>query len=300
MIFTPCIWRKLCKGIFVWIIVSDDVLRFVWELTERRWFYRYLYMRRYLMIFDRWTDIEFCGLLVLYYRESFPYWGVCLGIFVILHVISFALYSNTKFFKCYAVRTVLPTIISGLFCSATLHVPMILAWYGEALVILPVCDCLVRCAVYTVMLLKTYTQLKIDQLDAVDFVFEPQEDCWMFRYHYNRKFLMLLDRVFDMAVVGLFIFYYLKSIPHWTICLIVCIFSRLISFVLYSNTKIWKCYAIRTVLPTILSVFCTIALWVPFILAWINDLFVILLFCKLSAMSGCYVLLFVASCRKFR
>ena len=252
------------------------------------------------MIFDRWTDIEFCGLLVLYHRESFPYWDVCLGLFIILHLISFALYSNTILFKCYAVRSVLPTIISGLFCGVVFHVPMILAWYGDALVILPVCDFLVRCAVYTVMLIKTYTQLKVDQLDVVDFVFEPQVDCWMFRYHYNRRFLMLLDRVFDVGVVGLFIFYHLKSILHWPVSLVVCIFSRVISFALYCNTKLWKCYAIRTVLPTVLSVICTIALWVPFILFWINNLFVIVLFGKLLAMSGCYVLLFVASCRKFR
>ena len=251
------------------------------------------------MVFDRMMDIEFAGLFVWYYHKSFTYWDVCLGLFVLLHVISYTLYSNTILFKCYAFRTVLATIISGLFCSVTLHGPMILAWYGEALVILPVCDSLVRCAVHTAVLIRIYTQLKIAHLDIVDFAVEPQDDYWVYRYHGNRSFLLLIDRVFDIFLIGLFIFYYLKSIPHWPICLVVCIFCRLISFVLYSNIIRWKCYPTRTVLPTILSIICVVALWAPFILTWISEAFVVIPFVKCLLMSLCYVLVFSACCRKF-
>ena len=280
-------------------IVDDDIVRFVWELTKRKWFYRYHAMRRYLMVFDRMTDVEFVGLFVLYFRDSFPHWDICLGIYVILRLISFALYSNTKFFKCYTVRTVLPTIISGFFCSATLHFPMILAWYGEALVIIPVCDCLARCAMHTAVLVKIYKQMKIAHIDIVDFAVEPQADCWVYRYYGNRSFLMILDRVFDIGVVGSFIFYYFQSIPHLPVCLVVCVLCRLISFVLYSNIITWKYYAIRTVLPTILSIICMIALWVPYILAWRNETIVIALFSKCLIMSGIYVVVFFGCCRKF-
>ena len=289
-------WRV----IFLLNIVNDDVLHFVWEMTKRKWFYRYHYMRRYLMIFDRLAEIEYAGLFVLYYRESFPHWDICLGIYIALRLISFAMYSNTKLFRCYAVRTVLPTIISGVFCSVTIWVPCILAWNNEALVIVPVCDCLVRCTVYIVVLINTYRQLYIVDLDITDYIFEIKEDRWVYRYHVNRRFTMIFDRLFDIFVIGLFIFYYLKSIPHWPVCLALCIFSRLISFALYSNFTMWKCYAARTALSTILSVFCMVAAWVPFILAWRNEIFVMLPFGIFLVTSGSYVLAFLVACSKFR
>ena len=215
VISIPYTWGNPYKVIFVLKSVNDDVLRFVWELTERRWFYRYHYMRRYLMIFDRWTDIEFIGLLALYHHESFPHYEVCLGLFVILHLISFALYSNTKLFKSYAVRTVIPTIISGVFCCVALSTPCVLAWKNDVLVMLPICQNIARGSVYIVVLIKVYRQL-----DIVDVVFELKEDRWVHRYHVNRSFLVIFDHLFNILVIGLFALYYLKSIPYWPIVLL--------------------------------------------------------------------------------
>ena len=215
VISIPYTWGNPYKVIFVLKSVNDDVLRFVWELTERRWFYSYHYMRRYLMIFDRWTDIEFIGLLALYHHESFPHYEVCLGLFVILHLISFALYSNTKLFKSYAVRTVIPTIISGVFCCEALSTPCVLAWKNDVLVMLPICQNIARGSVYIVVLIKVYRQL-----DIVDVVFELKEDRWVHRYHVNRSFLVIFDHLFNILVIGLFALYYLKSIPYWPIVLL--------------------------------------------------------------------------------
>ena len=100
------------------------------------------------------------------------------------------------------------------------------------LLYLELCQCLARGVVSVVVLIKVY-----GKLDIVDVVFEPEEDCWVYRYHVNRKLLMFLDRVFDILVFGLFILYHLKSIPHRPVCFVICILSRLISSALYSNTK---------------------------------------------------------------
>ena len=299
--YIPYIWRNVfCnpwKVIFLLNIVNDDVVRFVWELTERRWFYRYHYLRRYLMLFDRLGDIEYTVLFSMYCYHSFPHWDVCLCIYVTLRLISFTVYSNTKLYKCYAVRTVLPTIISGLFCSAVAWVPCIIAWNNDPLVLLPICECLAWSAGYLVALVVAYRKLWIVDLDVL---FELRDDRWVYRYYSYKRFLMINDRLYDILLVGLFTFYLLKSIPYWSVCFVICISSRLISFAPYSNTKMWKCYAIRTVLPIILSLLCMIALWTPFILDWINQAFVILPFFIFLLMSLVYVLHFLAICSKNR
>ena len=208
----------------------------------------------------------------MYYRESFPTWNICLGIFITLRLVSFALYSNTKLFKCYAVRTVLSTIISSLFCSVAL-VPSIFAWHNDALVIFPVIECSLRYISYATVFVKVHRKLWSLDPDIVDFAVEPQEDCWVYRYYGNRRFLMYWDRLSEIFVVLLVIFRYLKSIPHWPVCVTVGIFLHVFSFALYSNTKLWKCYPVRTVLPTILSVLYSIALWSPCILALADMLY---------------------------
>ena len=301
--YIPYTWRNAfynpCKVILMLNIVDDGVVHFVWELMERRWFYTYHYMRRTLMMFDRFADIEYTVLFAMYYRQLSPHWEVCLGIYICLRLTSFALYSNTLLCKCYAFRTVLATIISSFFCSSVAWLPYILAWNNDPLILLPVCECLSRCAVCIVVMIQAYRKILILDSD-VNVIFDLKEDCWVYRYHGNRRFLMIYDRAYDILAVGLFILYHLKSIPYWSVCLLICIFSRLISFSLYSNTKIRKWYAVRTVLPTILSLLCMIALWVPFILFWINEAFVILPFCIFLAMSKSYFLLFVAVCNKYR
>ena len=130
-------------------------------------------------------------------------------------------------------HTVLPTIISGFLYSTVPLFPCILAWINEALVFLPICQCLARCVLSIVVLIRVYGKINI--VDVGNIVFESEEDCWVYRYHryhVNRKLLMFLDRVFDIVVIGLFIFYYLKSIPYWPVCFVICISSRLISFAL--------------------------------------------------------------------
>ena len=137
----------------------------------------------------------------------------------------------------YALRTFLPTTISALSCSVAL-VPCIFAWNNDALVILPVCECLARCIAYVTVTIQV--NRKLWSLDS-DNVLERQEDCWVYRYQGNRRGLMFWDRLCEIFVIGLVIFYHLKSIPHWPLCLAVCIVSRLISFALYSNIITWKC-----------------------------------------------------------
>ena len=295
--YIPYTWRNVfCnpwKVILLLNIVNDDVVCFVWEQTERRWFYRYHYKRRCMMIYDRLGDIVCAGLFSFYYHESFPHWNICLGIYIFLRLMSFVLHS--KLCKCYAVRTV-ATIIFSFVCNTVAWLPCIIAWNKDPLVILPICECLAKSVAYIVALVQTYRKLWNVDLDVL---FELKEDCWVYRYYGNRTFLIVYDRIFDILMFGVFIFYHLKSIPHWPVCLLICILYRLISFALYSNTKIRKCYAVRTVLPTILSVLCMIALWAPFILVWINETFVFVPFCLCLAMSLLYVLHFLAVCSKY-
>ena len=112
LIYIPYTWRNAWKVICQFSIVDDGVVRFVWEMTERRWFYRYNYMRRVLYILDRFSDIECTVLFSLYCcYQSFPHWDVCLGIYIVLRLVSVALYSNTSLCECYAIRTVLATTI---------------------------------------------------------------------------------------------------------------------------------------------------------------------------------------------
>ena len=293
--YIPYTWRNVfCspwKVIFPLHIVDNDVVRFVWQLTERRWLYRYNYMRRSLMMFDRFGDVVYAGLFTLYYHDSFPHWATCLAIYITLRLISLALYSNTKLCKCYAVRVVLSAITSSIICSVVAWAPWIIAWNNDATFFFPVCQSLAKFIVYVVILVQAYRKLWILDLDVLS---EPKEDYKGYRYHINRRFLLFLDRLFDIFVVVLFFFYHLKSIPHWPVCLSICMILRLISLALCSNTVMWKCYAVRTLLPTILSILYVIVLWIPFILAWINKTLVIVPFCMLLEMSGSYFLLYLA------
>ena len=113
-------------------------------------------MRRYLMMFDRLGDIEYTVLFLVYCHHSFPHWKVCLCIYIILRLISFMVYSNTKLCECYAVRTVLPTIISSFACCTAAWLPCIIAWNNDPLVVLPICECLSRSIMYVVVLVQAY------------------------------------------------------------------------------------------------------------------------------------------------
>ena len=108
------------------------------------------------MMLDRFGDIERTARFSVYYYYSFPHWDVCLGIYIVLHLVSFALYSNIKMCKFYAFRTVLATIISGFTCSAVAWLPCIIAWNNDPLVLLPVCEYLARSIWYAVVLVQAY------------------------------------------------------------------------------------------------------------------------------------------------
>ena len=253
-------------------------------------------MRRNKLIYDVLGDIVCAALFSMYYHHSFPHWDVCFGIYIVLRLISLALCYNTKLCECYAFRTVFPTLISSFGCSTVAWVPCIIAWNKDPLVLLPVCQSLAWCVGHAVSLVQTYRKLWMVDLDIL---FELKEDCWVYRYYSYKRFLMSYDRMTDIIVVGVFTLYLLKSIPYWPVGLIFCISSRLISFALYSNTKIRKCYAVRTILPTILSVLSMFTLWTPFIIFWIDDTFVILPFCMYLAMSGPYAFAFSGVCNKY-
>ena len=161
-----------------------------------------------------------------------------------------------------SVQVVLSAITSSIICSVVAWAPWIIVWNNHALVLFSVCQSLAKFIVYVVILVQAYRKLWILDLDVL---FEPKEDYWVYRYHVNRRFLLFIDRLFDIFVVALFISYHLKSIPHWPVCLSICIVLRLISMALCSNTIMWKCYTVRTILPTILSILYVIVTWTPFI-----------------------------------
>ena len=187
--------------------------------------------------------------------------------------------------------------LSLFVCNTIAWLPCIFAWNNDPLILLLVCEYLAWSVGYLVALVHAYKKPWIVDLGDL---FELKADCWVHRYYSYRRFLMIHDRLSDIIVVGLFILYHLKSFSYWPVCLIFCISSRLICFALYSNTKIRKCYPIRTILPIILSLLCMIALWGPFILLWIDDTFVILPFCMYLAMGGPYVFALSGVCNKYR
>ena len=90
------------------------------------------------MFCDRMYDFVAIFIFVGYCQTSAFHWEVFLGIYVTLRLISFALYYDTKLWKCYAVRTVIPLIISGLLCTVVLFVPSILTSGHGYIVIYPI------------------------------------------------------------------------------------------------------------------------------------------------------------------
>ena len=253
--------------------VDLDIARFVLELTENLWLYRYYIIRRWLFAVDRMFDILFSGMFSGIIHNLTPRWPfyVCLGIYIVLRVISFALYSNTLLCKCYAVRIVISTVISSLFCMAAFTIAVITIRPDKATIVtislLAGTFMILICAFYICPIVWVFGKLKFVDDDPLQFLPEMKNNRWLITYYKTRTYLMFLDRFADILAVIFNVIYYGASAPYRHVCLVSYIALRLTSLALYSNTKLCECYAVRTVIPFIISgLFCSVPLFIPYTL----------------------------------
>ena len=109
--------------------VDDDLTQFPVEMKSNFWFDCYHGFGTRLILVDRYFDIIAIIQFVFFFQASVSFF-VLFG-YTTLRLISIALYYNTNMCKCYAVRTVVPWIISGLFCSIVIFVPsMVVSYVG--------------------------------------------------------------------------------------------------------------------------------------------------------------------------
>ena len=249
-------------------------------------------MRRFLFWIDRLFDLFAVVWFVLCHIESVAHWGICLGVYILLHLVSLALCYDTDWCECYAVRTVLVLIISGLLCNIALSVPMI--FNEEAPTILPLGMILTSCGVYAVLFIMFYSSShRFWRL-----VYDPFQTRWFNIFTDMRMWLMVLDRVFDLAAVFLFIFYHSKSYPHWEVCLYVYITSRLLSIIVCCGTNLCERYIVRVVLLYVAEVFCCAAAWAPGIAEESDGWLVILPVCGLVVFRAFYLFWFIVMFRR--
>ena len=239
-----------------------EVVRFVFEMTKNQWLYIYHVVSMRLMFTDRLLS---CFLFTKTY--SSPQGGLCLGIYIISRLISFIDYvvlcCNRKRLKCYAVRTVLPIILSAI-CNFASVVPNILEFRNNIGVMYPVSIALGLCLLYVFSLMSVFFEIRFADRDVVEF--QTAGSHWLQRFHAMRRFLTYFDRIFDLLALALFTAYYRDSLPDRHICLGIYVTLRVISLALCYFTKLFKCYPIRTVLPAVVSLFCVPVLLVPDIL----------------------------------
>ena len=101
------------------------------------------------------------------------------------------------------------------------------------------------------------SQLKVDT-DVLRFVLELTEIQWLYRLLGVRIWMFWLDRNVDVLVAfSLFTTYYFPSDPRWEF-LGIYITLRVISLVLSYNAKLWKCYAVRTILSIVSGLYCIV------------------------------------------
>ena len=128
----------------------------------------------------------------------------------------------------------------------------------------------------------------------VPFVLDITHSVWFHKYHWMRRWLMALDRLFDLLAVGLLFPFILESYPYWEICLCAYIVLRLVSFALCYDTDRWECYAIRTVLPWFISgLLCNVVLMVPMIANTHDEITTIIPVCLVFFFCICYVFIFM-------
>ena len=176
--------------------------------------------------------------------------------------------------ECYIgfqLRMVLPlgfqarVFISSLFCTVAILIPGT-SFEAKSIGLL-VCSIFAYCAFYVFSIVWALGQLKFVDDNPFQYLHKNKSDFSFNRYHIMRTRLMFIDRLFDIGAVTLFVLYCKTSAPHWPACLGIFYSLHAISFSLYSNTKCWKCYAVRTVIPLIISGFiCPVVLFVPLML----------------------------------
>ena len=243
-----------------------DIVRFILELTENLWLYRYHIIRRCLFVIDRALDIVSTLWFAIFITNHTPRWPsfIHLGIYIVSRLISFALYSNTLLCKCYAVRTVISTVISSLFCNPVFILILIIPDKVTIYMILHLVAIMIGfCAAYICPIVRAFGKLKFVDDDPLQFLLVMKNNRWLIRYHKSRTYLMFPDRSADICAVCLNILYYLVSAPHRNVCLVSYIILRLISLALSYNTKLCECYAVRTVIPYISGLFCGVSLIIP-------------------------------------
>ena len=263
-------WTKVCYTLSLNTLKVDlDIARFVLELTENLWLYRYHIIRRWLFVIDRLFGITSIVVLSCINYDLTPRWPgyVCLGIYIVLHLISFALYSNTLLCKCYAFWTVISTVISSLFCTAAFNITLRMIRPDKTTIPFVVALIIVFCSCYICVIVWVFRKLKFVDDDPLQFLPEIKNNRWLIRYRKTRTYLMFVDRLLDIFAAYINVFYYDVSAPYRHVCLGVYITLRLISLALYSNTKLCECYAVRTVIPLIISgLFCSVSLSIPDVL----------------------------------
>ena len=291
--YLPFTWRNFIRSPWSVLsrlnIVDNDVIQFVYSITQNVWLFRYHWMRRWLML-DRATDVGAVVVFVVYHSASVPHWEVCLGVYITFRLVSVSLFCGTNLCECYAVRTVLPWIISGLLCVA-LVVPMIL--HEEISTASAVCVNLLFCAMYVGFFIYGYSLLH-----GYQFVYDPFGTRWFNIFTNMRKSLMWLDRLMDGGAVCLFVLYHISSVPHWEVCLYVYITFRLVSFAVCCGTNLCECYFVRTVLLWAANGFCCAAFCAPGIAAWSDGLPVIYPVGTLVLFRALYLVVFIEIYRR--
>ena len=96
--------------------------------------------------------------------------------------------------------------------------------------------------------------LMVDEVER--FVIELTRNQWLYRHYVIRRFLFISDRFFDLVLSLVFLIYIFLSV-YGFVCLVIYIIFRLISLVL-CFTKLCKCNAVRTIIPVVSSVSCSL------------------------------------------
>ena len=227
-----------------------DVVRFVMEVTTNQWLYRHYIIGRLLFISDRFIDVVLIGMFISSFSRSVS-WFVCLILYIIFRLISLVL-CYTKLCKCYAVRTVIPCILSGLICTAA---PLTLMHFDPEFAYNAV-HCVVGTVVPGIWIYCTFYVGPIFWI-VRRFTF-VDEDIFLHQVkssvRFSRSFVMLVDGLCTNLSILALVDSYQVSVS-WFVCLIIFIILRLISFKLSYNTKPYKFYANWAVYAWFISTF---------------------------------------------
>ena len=206
------------------------------ELTTNQWLYRHYIIGRCLFIMDRFINVVLIVMFIFSFSRSVS-WFVCLVLYIIFRLISPVLW-YTKLCKCYAVRTVIPCILSGLICTAALFAHYLrpeFAYNDVHCVVKAVVPVLCFCCTFYVgpifLIVRRHTFV-----DEDIFVHQVKSNV---RLSISRSCVMFWDGNLAIFAIIVFVFSYQVSVS-WFVCLIIFIILHLISFKLSYNTKPYK------------------------------------------------------------